>query len=455
MDYTRKIAEFAVQTRYEEIPPKALEAAKNAMIDCVGVALAGSRELPSRLCARLAQEEKAKGKATLFGHGFKSSPITAAFVNGTSAHALDYDHSFTLMGQPTAGLIPAIFAVGEALGRSGREVLASYVVGFEVTTKLAWSAPSLSSQGGWHSTGILGSLGAAAGSAKLLRLDAQGVQMALGIATSMASGVVWNFGTMTKPLHAGLAARNGVLAAKLAHEGFTGNPLILDGPKGFFESFARNLPYDLTPLSGLGTAFELAQRGVKFKAYPCGGLTHTAIDAVLELRQEHDLTHEIIRSIKVGVTPYTHDRIIYRIPETGLQGKFSMPYILARAVIDGKLTVETFSDEAVRDPVVLSFAEKVSMEIEPELEERLDGSHPCKVWIQLKDGRTLSREKEFPKGTPEFPLSPEEIREKFTQCARRVVDGKTASRALGLLERLERLKSLKSLCRLLAFPRDV
>ncbi len=449
MEYTRKISEFVVKTRYEEIPVKAIETSKKAIIDCVGVTLAGSRESAGRIAAELVREEKSNGEASVFGQGFKSSALMAALANRTASHALDYDYSFTLMGQPTAGLAPAIFAMGEAVGACGRDFLEAFVVGFEVTTKLAWSMPEHSSKGGWHATGTLDSLGTTAACSKLLRLNREAVQMALGIATSMASGVVWNFGTMTKPLHAGLAARNGVLAAKLASKGFTGNPLVLEGAKGFHESFSRELPIDLAPLEGLGVSFDVVEQGVRFKAYPCGGLTHSAIDATLEMRKQHSLTAQMIDVIRVGVTPHAHSRIVYRIPKSGLQGKFSMAYILARAIIDGKVTLDTFTDEAVLNPAVLNLAEKVQMEVDPDLEENEEGSRPCTVMVHLKDGRSLSRSVEYPKGTPQSPLSAKELKEKFVECAKRALKEKAANQALEMLEALEGLESVAPLCQLL------
>ncbi|MBI4524889.1 MAG: MmgE/PrpD family protein [Deltaproteobacteria bacterium] len=449
MAYTEQVVEFVVQTRFEEIPAKAIDVAKQAVIDSVGVCLAGSREDPAKISGELAQEEIQNGDATVFGQGFKTSASMAALVNGTAGHALDYDHSFVLMGQPTAGLAPAVFALCEAIGASGRDFLEAYVVGFELTAKLAWSMPGHSSKGGWHATGTLGSLGATAACSRLLGLPPDRVRMALGIATSMASGVVWNFGTMTKPLHAGLAARNGVLAAKLAAKSFSGNSSILEVTNGFHESFSGSFPHNLAPLSSLGSSYELVERGIKFKAYPCGGLTHSAIDAVLAMRNEHGLAQQMVDQIKVKVTLYTHSRIVYRIPETGLQGKFSMAYIVARALIDGRVTLDSFTDEAVRDPAVLSLAERVHMELDPDLEENEDGSRPCSVEIRLKDGRILSRQVDYPKGTRNSPMSTDELRQKFVDCASRLLTENSLNRVAGMLDELESQKSLAPLCQLL------
>ncbi len=448
MDYTKKAAEFVAQTSFDSIPPGALMVAKTALLDCVGVMLAGSKEESAIICAKLAEEEGSNREATVIGQGFKSSTLMTALSNGTAAHALDYDHSF-LVGQPTAGLIPAILALGEKLGANGRDILVAYVAGFEITAKLVRSLPVLSSQGKWHSTATVGSLGTAAACAKLLRLDVQAIQWTLGIASSMASGIVSNFATMTKPLHAGLASRNGVLAARLAHSGFNANPMILSEHKGIYDAFSRDLPFDLRSFEELGSSFDLVERGIKIKPYPCGGLTHTAIDAVLKMRDQYKLSPEAVQSIQVGVTQHVFNTISGSLPETGLQGKFSMPYILARALIDGKFTLATFSEEAIRDPLVRSVAEKVEMGVDPDIRETKEGSRPCKVTIHQKDGRTLSERVEFPRGSRQVPLSSEELRMKFTECACRAINREAAAQVTKLIDRLEDLDHLGPLFELL------
>jgi 2-methylcitrate dehydratase PrpD len=451
MDYTKKVSEFVAQTTYGSLPAKAIELAKQAILDSVAVTLAGSVEPAAKICAQMAREESTSKDSSVFGQGFKTSCSQAALVNGTAGHALDYDYNFVYMGQPTSCLAAATFALSEKLEKNGRDFLEAYVVGFEVTTKLVCSIPDHSSKESWHSAGTLGALGAAVACAKLLRLEVEAVRTTLGIAASMASGFIWNYGTMTKPLHAGLAARNGVLAAKLASSGFTANRSILEGARGFHESYSRGSPYDLAVIESLGKSFELVEREIGFKAYPCGGLTHSAVDAVLEMRAEQGLAPEMIDDIHVGVTPHTYSKVLDKIPETAIQSKFSMGYILARAVIDGRVTLDTFTEEAIRDTSVIRLAEKVHMEVDPELEEDAEGSRPSKVSIRLKDGRTLSGRVDYAKGTAKkWPLTPEELRDKFINCARRALTEKAVPEAAAMIEKLETLDSVAPLCRLLA-----
>ena len=245
-----------------------------------------------------------------------------------------------------------------------------------------------------------------------------------------------------------MAARNGVLAARLAQRGWTGGPSVLDVNGGFYAAFAPGMTPDHRPFGELGKTYDL-ENGVRFKAYPCGGLTHSAVDALLALRREHNLAAETIDRIDVAVTSYTASRIVYRIPQTALQGKFSMAYILARVALDGELTVETFSEEAIRVPAVLALAEKVNMAVDPELENDASGGRPAVVTVKLRDGSSLSRRVDHPKGGPEAPFTADELRGKFTSCARRVLGDGAARDALGLLDSLEKVENVSAVSQLL------
>ncbi len=440
MDYTKKVAEFVFQTSFDKIPQNALEPAKTAFLDCIGVTLAGSKENSAKICAKLVQEGRCGSEATVIGQGFKSSTLFASLCNGIAAHALDFDHSSFLMGQPTAGLIPAILTLAEKVGASGQDVLEAFVVGTEVITRLIRSIPKHSSQGGWHSTSTIGTLGVAVCCAKLLKLERRAIEHALGVASSMACGIVLNFGTMTKPLHAGLASKNGLLAALLAERGFTANPSPLEEGKGFFDVYAGSLPYDPEPLNSLGLSYDLAERGIKIKPYPCGGLTHAAIDALLHLRNQYGITPDIVELIKVNVTRRIFDKILARLPESELEGKFSMPYLLARALFDGHIILESFSERAIRDPSVRRLGEKVRMELDPQFGETWD--HTSEVMVQLKDGRTLSQRIDFPRGSPEVPLSTGELRAKFIDCAGKALNSQVIGKILNLLDQLESIETL-------------
>jgi len=448
MDVTAKLARFVTDLKFDDVPPKALQTAKVAVRDCLGVALAGSREEDAKICAEIVRQENAKEETSVIGQRFKTSALQAAFANGTAAHALDFDHSFTLMGQPTAPIIPAIVALGESLGSSGRQLIEAYVAGYEVTAKLVHSLRD-SAHEGWHAPSTLGSFGAAAASAKLLGLKSSQVEMALGITASMASGVVANFGTMTKPLHVGLGARNGVLAAKLARGGYTANGKAIESGFGFYQVLHQGTPIHEEAIEEIGRAYALLSDGVRIKPYPCGGLTHQVIDSVLDFRAKHGLTPEMIEGIDVDVVKHTFDRIVFRVPQTGIQGKFCMPYLVARAIIDGRVGLDIFTDSAVRDQNVLKFAERVQMRLDPNLKKTDAAGRPCRVTMRLKSGQSYSREAQHAKGGPEFPMTEDELKAKFLECARQAIDQNSAERALADVERLDTLANIRPLCDIL------
>lgn len=448
MDATAKISRFVVETEFKKIPAEAVNMAKTAVLDCLGVALAGSKESSARICAEIARQDRAKEESTVIGQGFKSSALHTAFANGTAAHALDFDHSFTLMGQPTAPMVPAVFALGESIRASGRQVLEAYVAGFETITKLVMSLRHRS-EDGWHPPSSFGSFGAGVACAKLQGLNRSQVEMTIGTAASMASGLVCNFGTMSKPLHVGLGARNGVLAAKLAQSGFTANKQAIEAGLGFYEVFYPGAEPDNRPLEELGAEYELINSGIRIKPYPCGGLTHPAIDGVLDFKAKHGITADMVESIDVGVARHTFERIVFRVPENGLQGKFSMPYLLARAIVDGKLFLDAFTDSAVKDKDVLQLAERVQMHLDTNLQPTALGSRPCTVTIRLRDGRTFSRQIDYAKGSREVPLTAEELEQKFIGCAREALDDHSIERLLECIEHLETLEDIRPLCQLL------
>jgi len=445
MEVTAILAKFTTDLHYEKIPRKAVETAKIALRDCLGVALAGSREEDARIAAEIARQERAREETSVIGQGFRTSALNAALANGTAAHALDFDHSFTIMGQPTAPVAPATFALGEALGASGRQVIEAYVAGFEVTAKLVHSLRD-SAHDGWHAPSTLGSFGAAAACSKLLGLDAAKTQMALGITASMASGIVANFGTMTKPLHVGLGARNGVLAAKLAGGGYTANPKAIEGGFGFYSVLHENTEIHEQAIEELGRSYALITDGLRIKPYPCGGLTHQVIDSVLEFRAKHGLTAEMIDRVDVDVVKHTFDRIVFRVPQTGIQGKFCMPYLVARAIIDGKIGLHIFTDSAVRDQNVLKLAERVQMNLDSNLKKSDAAGRPCRVTVRLKNGQTFTREAQHAKGGPEHPMSEADLRDKFTECAREAIDASSAAKVLDYIESLESLSDIRPLC---------
>ena len=448
MKNTQHVIDYVVASRFEHIPAKALAVAKGAMLDCVGVALAGARQPAGMIPAQWARIAAGAGQASVWGQDFKTSAHDAALVNGTAAHALDYDDvTWGLIGHPSVSLVPAVFALGERIGASGRDVLHAYVVGFEVMAKLGRTTqPRHSLDGGWHATGTIGAFGATAACCKLIGLDAARTGHALGIVYSMTSGNVSNFGTMCKPLHAGLAARNAIEAASWAQSGFTSVPHPFDGPRSFHEVYSRGLPADMTPLEELGHEYELEVRGVVIKPYPCGVALHPAIDAVHALKREAPIDADAIDAIEAGVTKYTFDKLCYLVPDTGLEAKFSMPYTIARSILDDAVGFDTFTDERVRDERARNLTRRVSMYVHQDIEKAWKmGSRPVHVRIRFRDGSVRERQVDISKGNPEVPMTIQELSVKFEDCARLCLEPAAMQAAIRALRNIETVAAISEL----------
>jgi 2-methylcitrate dehydratase PrpD len=326
-------------------------------------------------------------------------------------------------------------------------VLHAYVVGFEVMAKLGRTTqPRHSLDGGWHATGTIGAFGATAACCKLLGLDAEKTGHALGTVYSMTSGNVSNFGTMCKPLHAGLAARNAVEAALWAKAGFTSVPHPFDGPRSFHEVYSRGLPADMTPLEELGRVYELVVRGVVIKPYPCGVALHPAIDAVHALKREAPIDADAIEGIEAGVTKYTYDKLCYLVPDTGLEAKFSMPYTIARALLDDSIGFETFTDALVRDERARGLTRRVRMYTHDGIERNWKmGSRPVHVSIKFRDGSVRERQVDISKGNPEVPMTDAELGIKFRDCARACLDSAATTTAIEGLKNVETFDKVSAL----------
>src|SRR5262245_25833222 len=448
MQNTQRVVDYIVTSRFEDIPAKALTVAKGAILDCVGVALAGARHPAGGIPSEWARHAAGAGRATVWGQDFKTSTHDAALVNGTAAHALDYDDvTWGLIGHPSVSLVPAVFAIGELLGASGRDVLHAYVVGFEVMAKLGRTTqPRHSLEGGWHATGTIGAFGATAACCKLLGLNREQTAHALGIVYTMTSGNVSNFGTMCKPLHAGLAARNAVEAALWAQSGFTSLPHPFDGPRSFHEVYSRGLPADMAPLGELGREYELVVRGVVIKPYPCGVALHPAIDAVHALKKEHAFKLSDVERAEAGATRYTCDKLCYPLPQTGLEAKFSMPYTIARSILDPRIGFETFTDKLVKDERAQALTRRVKMYVHQGIEKSWKmGSRPVNVRINFRDGRVLERQVDISKGNPEVAMTPQALSIKFEDFARLSLDPAAMKAATRALQEIETLAAISDL----------
>jgi 2-methylcitrate dehydratase PrpD len=348
-------------------------------------------------------------------------------------------------------LAPAVLAVGESLGSSGKDVLTAYIIGFEVGACITGSSIVQSHfLQGWHSTGIVGSLGATAAVAWLLKLDTLRVRMALGIAASLASGLRQNFGTMTKPLHAGHSAANGVLAALLAHRGFTADENIIEAPLGFAKVFgcAKEINWEKA-VEHLGKTYIVARQGITFKPYPSCGGTIGLIESAINLRNRYRFDPEEIEEIELRISPFEGRILIHHRPKKGLEGKFSAEYCAARALVDGRITLASFTDERMGQRLVQQLIQRSKcIESYPMAEMGLEGAQgekPQAVRIRLSDGTEYFDETLVRKGGPDRPMTTQEFEDKYKDCASLVLNEEITEGSLSLLRGLEKMADVREL----------
>jgi len=445
-----RLSEFVVKTALDDCPRSGLVQVRRAALDTLGVMLAGAREPAARIVREVARAEGATPVCTVVGTRLRTAPTWAALANGVAGHAHDFDDtSFALMGHPSVPLLATALACAEAEMADGRAVALAYVVGFEVSAALGAALNPGHYQRGWHATSTLGTLGCAAAAARGLSLDLAQTRHALGLAASLASGLKENFGSMTKPYHAGHAARNGVLAAALAREGFTASDSALDGPQGYVTAFGEAASLGAA-LDGLGQRWHLVETGVAVKPYPSCALTHSSIDALIDLRRRHALRPEQIAAIEVGVTRVTAGVLVYPAPATALERKFSMQFCAAAAVVDGRLDFASFEDGDVRDPAIRALMPKVTMVVDDTLSERLAEHAWSRVTVRLTDGRVLTTPPRGATGHPDRPLSVEALYQKFLACASTAIPNEEAAAIAEQLDHLEEIPDIRALTSRLA-----
>ena len=454
MTLLETLAEHIAATRYDDLPPEAVHWAQAAILDTVGVTLAGAAEPCAAIVAGVVGT--GTGECLLFGTDKRAAPLDAALINGTAAHALDFDDvSNSLGGHPSAPLVPALFALGEIVGSSGREFVTAYVAGFETETRIARGVHFHHYEKGWHPTATLGVFGAAAACCRLIGLGALETAQALAIAASLAAGIKANFGTMTKPLHVGHTARDGLLAALLARDGFTANTAALEHKQGFLEVFNGAGNYDAANIVGAwGRPWDIVTPGVAIKQHPCCGSTHPAIDALLALRGDSDLSpHRIER-----IDSWTHPRRLAHTnrpdPQSGLDAKFSVQYCLARAAMQGQIVLEDFEGDAFRDPASRALMRRIHAAPHPDMGSDSAEHLGAEVRVTFTDGSIVSKLVGAALGRgPDNPLPPEALVAKFRNCAGRALPEFAVDQLQERLQSLDRQPSIRRVVQAAASPR--
>ena len=454
---TEELATYIQGVTYEDMPGNMLQRAREAVIDGIGVTLAGHSADCTTLIRRYIDGLGLNGKSTVMGDSHTLPAEYAALANGVGGHALDFDDTqisslpdrvYGLLTHPTTPVLSAALPVAEDVDASGRDLLTAFCCGVEVACKMAEAIKPYHYQNGFHSTGTIGIFGAAAAASKLYGLDAEGIRHALGIAASKSAGIRAAFGTMTKPYHAGAAAQGGIVAAQLARMGYRTAPEALDGPWGFFQVAGGGV--DGEAIHGkLGNPYSLVEPGVSIKPYPCGSLAHPSMDALLDLIREHNVQTEDVASVRLGTTSNVLAALRYAEPTNELEAKFSIPFCLAILVLERRGGIDQFTDEVVLRDNVREMMSRVTPYLHEGLEAMGFQRIRSLVEVTLKDGTVLSQEASSSRGTPERPLTREELADKFQDCARGLLSDAAQARVLELVYGLDDLESVSQLTSLL------
>lgn len=446
---TNNVSEFIARTKADKIPDEVREIAKLHLLDGLATMLGGADEASSRFLRRHFFPRRMTAGATVLGTSIKFSAERAALINGVQGHVLDYDDTqlATLpsrpMGQqthPTTPVLAAALALAESRRCPGSALLASYVVGVEVACRLGDAVDPSHYLDGFHPTGTLGVFGAAAACVHLLKLAPRSINHALGIAGTLASGLRANRGTMAKGLNAGRAAENGVLAATLASKGFTASRNVFADPMGFFAAMCKGRVNET--LLRFGKPFFFTQPGVAIKLYPCAGVLHPALDLSLNLRRRYAIKWENIEYIRVTLDADASLPMVYDSPKDGLQAKFSLPFAVAVAIVDGAAGLKQFTDERVRDPKVRALMKRIELVRRPVGKQKSRRGIDTAIEIKLKIGANYRDLAAIARGHPDLPASRAEIEEKFRQCADGVLPARAVTRFLSNFSGLERASSI-------------
>ena len=453
MGATETLAREIVATADGSPPSEVVEVAREVILDGCANFLAGSREPLSEPTVDYVRELGGPEQATVAGHGFRTHPVHAAYANGVFCHAMDFELMWYPPTHPTSTTLPALLALAEQRGSCGEDVISALATAFEVQgrLRLAIDEAGVEVRESLHPPGQVGAFGAAAGCAVLLELDVDRTRTALGIAGSRVSGLMANTGTMTKSTHCGNAARLGLESALLAERGFTASGDVLEATHGYNDTLFQGR-LDLSRVTDdFGDPYRMVDPGLTFKKYPSQYPTHWSIDAALELRRRHGIDPDQIKAVEVevGADNEAADRTR---PETGLDGKFSVPYTVAVALLDGTVNIDTFRDERRFAPDVERMLERVTVEKNPEVDAMDFARAWSRVTVETENGEEFSARVDRPPGIWDNPVPWEVYLEKFHHCAGRVLRKGDADELAGLVEEFETLEDVRALTALLGEP---
>jgi 2-methylcitrate dehydratase PrpD len=447
MSMTEKIAQFCAETQFADLSEQAVEKAKMAIADTYGVIFTGVHEEVTKILVEWIQDKQGTNReATVIGHPFQTSVSEAAFLHGVMGHAIDFDdvHS-SLRGHPSVVILPVVLAVGERLQSRGKDMILAFVLGTEVMIRLSHFLNPSHYLKGWHSTATLGVIGAAVATGKLHGFDQKKMQRVLGLSSTMASGMRLNFGTMTKPFHVGYAAKNGIEAAELVQLGLTANEYIFDSDINVLRLYGDEQA-DPQLSANWGSPWEIEAPGFNIKRYPCCYATHRAADAMENIIQKHPFNLQEVEKIECFTPIGSMAPVIYNRPNTGLEGKFSMQYVLAAMLVDGHVNIGSFTDEQVNRTIIQQLLPRIEASETMDIKENRDQGDLgyIELNIHLKSGRTLQERVHYARGSFRNPLTKEQLYEKFSDCLKQsdCSDHKNKFEIIMKLEQIENTASL-------------
>jgi len=447
MGATAILSEFASKTRYTDISAQAIAATKRHILDCAGVGLAATTEPAGRVVLDVTREQGGAPLARVLGSNLRTSAVAAAWANGSLSHLLDYDD--TGFSHPTACILPGALAFAEQAGASGADLVAAVCIGLEVFERMSLSGRQhehVLRARGFHPTSLYGCSAAAAAAGSIVKLNPAQMAVAIGLAAANAGGLTQHFGTWGKGIHAGNAARAGVTSVLLAQKDYFADPDGIDGDYGFFAAFHGPGNYNLDKVAdGLGTHWSIVDPGLTVKAYPCCGGNLRALDAAQGLLREHGIKFDDAAKLEVDVHPDLLNTVRFHNPTQGFRGKFSLDYVLAAMLLDGRVDLDSFSDAYCNAPRMRAALAKVQINQHPEWGDDAAARRKSPVTIIMKDGLKFTKQVDKVRGSPGNPMTRDELLGKYRGCAARVLKGERLERSIAALEGLEKLATAKEL----------
>jgi 2-methylcitrate dehydratase PrpD len=447
MGATTILSEFASKTRVDDLSAEALAATKRHILDCAGVGLAATVEPAGRIVLEVTREQGGATQARVLGSKLRTSTVAAAWANGSLSHLLDYDD--TGFSHPSACILPAALAVSEEAGATGSDLVTAVCVGLEVFERMSLSGrqfePELRRRG-FHPTSLYGCSAAAAAAGNIVRLNPDQMAVAIGLAAANAGGLTQHFGTWGKGIHAGNAARAGVTSVLLAKKDYFADPDGIDGDYGFFSAFHGSGNYNLDNVAhGLGSHWSIVDPGLTIKRYPCCGGNLRALDAARAIIEENAIKFDAVAKLEVDVHPDLLNTVRFHKPTQGFRGKFSLDYVLAAMLLDGRVDLDSFSDAYCNASKMRASLNKVQIRTHPEWGNDAAARRRAPVTIVMKDGRTYTKQVDNVRGSPGNPMTREELLGKYRGCAARVLDSECLERSITALENLEKVETVSQL----------